>query len=136
MREDDSHTEDQYHDHMKRIDAIIANWKHGTIGTREKRRQITEENKAYYGKPFRSPANGQLLTSAPRLRDEMASVIAEQGDVPLEVASAALGMRRQAYADAACAATAEEARQLLADGARAYSETLAAAGFGPGTATS
>ena len=66
MRDDDNHTLDQFRDHMKRLDAIVTEWRDGRISLTEKRRRIAEENKVYYKQPVKSAASNEHITAMPR----------------------------------------------------------------------
>jgi hypothetical protein len=70
MHDDDNHTEDQWHDHVARLDDIKADWHHGTIGTTEKRHRMAAENQVYYGSAeYRSSVTGALIAKASPVRD-------------------------------------------------------------------
>ena len=125
MRDDDQHSEDQYYDHMARLDSIRRAFTSGEIGASTKRRYIAEENHAYYGdEKMRSTGTGELLCKVPRIRSEMPGIIADSTGVPVEAARIALDRRRDLYRQAAAAETGIEARQLLEDGAAAFIQIL------------
>lgn len=50
--------------HLAAIDKIVQRWLDGEISTAEKREQIARENSFWYGRERKSPATGELLTSA------------------------------------------------------------------------
>ena len=66
MRDDDSHTGDQYHAHIAAIDCIITDWREGRIKLAEKRMRIVAENKRYYKEPVKSAGSNELITAMPR----------------------------------------------------------------------
>lgn len=49
MRDDDTHTADQYADHVRQLERIRGDYDAGLIGTTVKRRLIAGENARYYG---------------------------------------------------------------------------------------
>lgn len=49
MRDDDQHTADQWHHHIKAIELIRAAFLDGKISADAKRAAIADENAAYYG---------------------------------------------------------------------------------------
>ena len=115
MRDDDSHTQDQYDDHMARIDAIRRDFTSGSITVSEKRRRIAAENSAYYHDTSIRP---------PKVRDEIAGVIADATGVSVDKARMALNARRHAYAQAADSETVEDARKLIQFGTENYTHHL------------
>lgn len=122
----DQHTDDQYHDHIRRINNIIAAWRKDEYGTARKRKLIAEENKAYYRGDCKSPVTGESLTRAPRGPDPV-PVLADAAGVPEEAMAAALGVRRRAGWEAAHSdAPLEEIREILASGLRGYHDILRA----------
>lgn len=68
QRDTDEHTDDQYHDHLDRIQRTITAWENGEISTDVKRRAIAGENEIYYGGEFKSPSTGERITRMPRAR--------------------------------------------------------------------
>jgi hypothetical protein len=115
MRDDDTHTQDQYDDHMQRVDQIKRDFIGGRITVTEKRRRIADENKAYYRDESIRP---------PKVRDEIAGVIADATGVPVETARMALNARRHAYAQAADSDSVEDARKLIQFGTENYTHHL------------
>jgi len=69
MRDNDKHTADQWHDHLARLRRILGKFMNNEISAGEKRAAIAAENAEYYGTDFKSPATGELLTKAPRVRN-------------------------------------------------------------------
>ena len=115
MRDNDTHTQDQYDDHMQRIDAIRREFIGGTITVSEKRRRIAAENSAYYRDESIRP---------PKVRDGIAGVIADATGVSVETARMALNARRHAYAQAADSENVEDARKLIQFGTEQYTHHL------------
>ena len=115
MRDDDTHTQDQYDDHMARIDQIKRGFMSGDITASDKRRRIAEENKAYYRDDSIRP---------PKVRDEISGIIADATGVPLDKARMALNARRHAYAQAADSETVGDARKLIQFGTENYTHHL------------
>ena len=67
MRDDDTHTEDQRRDHMRRIESILRAFDAGDISFEQKREFIAAENAAYYRDPnMRSNVNGERIAEMPR----------------------------------------------------------------------
>lgn len=128
----DQHTDDQYHDHMRRIADIIAQWRKDEIGTVRKRKLIADENKAYYRGDFKSPVTGESLTKPSRGPNPV-PMLAEAAGVPEEAMSAALGVRRRANWEAAHNddAPLDELREIIASGLRGYHDILKAGGHTP-----
>jgi hypothetical protein len=104
--DDDSHTIDQYHDHMATIRDAINRWREGRLSTYGKRKAIADENQRYYHGPRKSPLTGESISSMPR-SDDVAAMLADATGVQLEAATSAMRTRQQAYV---------MARQLLDDG--------------------
>ena len=115
MRDDDTHTQDQYDDHMQRIDQVKREFMSGDITATEKRLRIAAENSAYYHDSSIRP---------PKVRDEIAGVIADATGVSVDRARMALNARRHAYAQAADSESVEDARKLIQFGTENYTHHL------------
>jgi hypothetical protein len=49
MRDDDQHTDDQWHDHLGAVERFRRAWLDGELTVADKRRLIGDENRRYYG---------------------------------------------------------------------------------------
>lgn len=132
QRDDDDHTEDQYHYHMSVIDDAIARWRKDEISTVRKRQIIADENKRYYGGDRKSPVTGEYISRTPRPY-ELPGVLAAAFGVPEEAMTSALYERRRASAEYRRilddGGSLEEARAASAEGERIYLQILAASGL-------
>jgi hypothetical protein len=50
--------------HLAALEKIVSRWQSGELSTAEKREQIAAENTFWYGRQHKSPATGEIITSA------------------------------------------------------------------------
>jgi hypothetical protein len=50
--------------HLAALEKIVSRWQSGELSTAEKREQIAQENTFWYGRQHKSPATGEVVTSA------------------------------------------------------------------------
>lgn len=119
-------TDADYSTHLSRIHEVVMSWHKGEISAAAKRSKIASLNAAYYGEPTVGEA-GLDITTAPGTADEVAVTLAEQAQVPLPAAQAALEAWRGGTWSAEHAETLEAARAALRNGQEAYADIMRAA---------
>jgi hypothetical protein len=62
----DTHTPDQWHHHLRELEAIHHRWEACTITTDTKRQLIAQENARYHGPGHKSRATGADITTTSR----------------------------------------------------------------------
>lgn len=120
-RADEVRTDELYSAHMQRIHKIVMSWQAGEITGSVKRSWIARENLDFHG------MGRPDLTTAPAERDEAAMTLAEQAQIPLPAAQAALDAWREARWASEHADSLEGAREALRQGREAYQDILRAA---------
>lgn len=94
MRDNDTHTDDQYAWHMRAIADTLSRWRTGEITTQAKRRAIADENQRYYADQI------EPWMARTGRRYELPAVLAETWGVDEEVMIVALNQRREYGAEA------------------------------------
>ena len=94
QREDDQHTDDQYHWHMDAINRTLDSWRNGDITLWAKRKDIADENVRYY------EGNAHSWMTRTGRRYEAPAVLAEAAGVDEEVMLIALNAYRRDGRDA------------------------------------
>jgi hypothetical protein len=100
QRDNDQHTDDQWHWHLHAISDTLDRWRAGDITTFAKRRAIADENIRYYGDAGDAAEPWMTRTGK---RYDAPAVLAEAAGVDEEVMLVALNAYRsdgrQAYCD-------------------------------------